>query len=195
MSLKSSVVRVLGDPREKLLKRMPKNAVCAEVGVWKGDFSQMILDRTIPKELHLIDPWAYQTDFGERLFGGLVAQSQKDMDAIFSGVQSRFSSYPNVQYHRAYSKEAVSELHANQFDWISIDGNHYYDFVLEDLQQYAPLLKSGGLLTGDDYKWTSPELNGDLPVKRAVQDFIAKNDNARLLSTYGGQFIIEIHNT
>ena len=194
MGIKSIAVRLLGDPRDKLLRRMPKNAVCAEVGVWKGDFSQMILDKTSPRSLHLVDPWAYQTDFGDRLFGGLVAQSQEDMDTIFQGVQSRFSSYPNVQFHRAYSKNAVDELRSNQFDWIYIDGNHYYDFVLEDLQLYSSLIKPGGFLTGDDYKWTSPELNGDLPVKRAVQDFVAANDNARLLSTYGGQFIIQIDN-
>ncbi len=171
---------------------MPKNAICAEIGVWKGDFSQMILDRTNPKELHLIDPWAYQTDFGERLFGGLVAQSQSDMDAIFNGVKKRFANHPEVQFHRVYSKELTSIFPEGKFDWMYIDGNHYYEFVLADLKLCATLLKAGGYLVGDDYKWTSPELKGDLPVKRAVEDFLKTTKGTRLFSTYGGQFIIQL---
>jgi hypothetical protein len=191
MSLKSIAVRILGDPRMKLLKRMPKNAVCAEIGVWKGDFSQMILDHTSPQELHLIDPWAYQTEFGDRLFGGLVAQSQEDMDEIFDGVKKRFTSNPEVKFHRVYSKDAPAIFPKGKFDWMYVDGNHYYEFVLADLQLCATLLKPGGYLVGDDYKWTSPELIGDLPVKRAVQDFLEATAGAKLVSTYGGQFIIQ----
>jgi len=43
--------------RSLALPYMPKNAVCAEVGVAYGDFSQQILDIMIPAELHLIDSY------------------------------------------------------------------------------------------------------------------------------------------
>ena len=51
------------DPRAELLKRTPKDSICAEVGVWKGEFSKQILKRTSPRMLHLIDPWMFQPDF------------------------------------------------------------------------------------------------------------------------------------
>ena len=44
--------------RKFLLEMMPKNSVCAEIGVNQGQFSKEILEVVQPKKLHLIDPWA-----------------------------------------------------------------------------------------------------------------------------------------
>ena len=68
--------------RQELLHLMPKGGVCAELGVWKGDFSQRILDVTSPRELHLVDPWQFQPEFPHRWYGGSAASGQIDMDAI-----------------------------------------------------------------------------------------------------------------
>ncbi|MEM7189627.1 MAG: hypothetical protein AAF439_08445, partial [Pseudomonadota bacterium] len=43
--------------RRAVLNALPKGAVGAEVGVWKGDFSAEILATAAPACLHLIDPW------------------------------------------------------------------------------------------------------------------------------------------
>jgi hypothetical protein len=49
---------------------MSKGSVCAEIGVWKGDYSDLILTITSPKKLHLIDPWEFQSEFSERMWWG-----------------------------------------------------------------------------------------------------------------------------
>jgi hypothetical protein len=71
------------DHRKRLLKMMPKRSICAEIGVWKGDFSQRILDITNPSELHLIDPLMFQPSFPSRWYGGVKAANQSDMDDYF----------------------------------------------------------------------------------------------------------------
>src|SRR3989338_3955014 len=43
--------------REHFLNILPKNAVGAEIGVFKGEFSPHLLDITKPRELHLVDLW------------------------------------------------------------------------------------------------------------------------------------------
>jgi hypothetical protein len=178
--------------RDGFIDSLPKGGVCAEIGVWKGDLSARILSIAQPRELHLIDPWMYQTGFGERLFGGAVAKSQEDMDGIFESVKSRFKEIDLIKIHRGFSNEVAPQLQNEMFDWVYVDGNHYYDYVLEDLNLYFPKVKRGGLLVGDDYMWTSPELNGDRPVKRAIQDFITENNGAELVGEpSGGQFIIK----
>ena len=42
-----------------LLQSMPKNSICAEIGVNRGNFSKSILNIVKPKTLYLIDPWKW----------------------------------------------------------------------------------------------------------------------------------------
>ena len=45
----------LFEDREVLLELMPKNSVCAEVGIFLSNFSEKILRITQPIKLHLVD--------------------------------------------------------------------------------------------------------------------------------------------
>jgi hypothetical protein len=51
------------------------------------------------------------------------------------------------------SREALRSLPFDEFDFIYIDGSHVAADVLEDAVLSWPLLKSGGLMTFDDYEW------------------------------------------
>lgn len=180
---------IMPDARAQLLNRMPKGAVCAEIGVWKGDFSRRIFDVTKPAALHLIDPWLFQDEYPDRMYGGKVAQGQKDMDAIMDGVKAIFAKAPQVKFHREKSDDALRSFQDEYFDWVYIDGNHYYEFVLLDLELSWLKVKPGGFVTGDDYDWGADK---DYPVRRAVSDFMSdKGVSPAALSVIGNQFIIK----
>lgn len=49
--------------RKDIFKILPKNSICAELGVFRGDFSKQILNYSSPKEVHFVDVW--WTEFGE----------------------------------------------------------------------------------------------------------------------------------
>jgi hypothetical protein len=68
--------------REHLLEILPKNSVCAEVGVHRGEFSARVLQIVNPKELHLIDPWKYEPSdtYKDALYGGKASRGQAEMD-------------------------------------------------------------------------------------------------------------------
>ena len=157
---------MLRDARSTLLSKMKKHSVCAEIGVWKGRFSKNILDAMKPKMLHLIDPYKYQPEFGPRLYGGKVAKSQEDMDEIFEATKKRFARFRNVTFHRDFSNKTSTQFEDAYFDWVYIDGNHAFEYVLEDLELYFPKVKSGGFLTGDDFSWSPSEKPGTRPVTR-----------------------------
>ena len=178
------------DHRKRLLKMMPNGSVCAEIGVWKGDFSQRILEINNPSELHLIDPWMFQPSFPSRWYGGVKARSQSDMDDIFESVRERFAGSPEVSFHRKTAGEAHSEFPDDFFDWVYVDGSHDYDSVKSDLEIYFPKVKPDGFLTGDDYFLPCQETGGPAPVKQAVQDFVKENQ-ASIVKIIGGQFIIQ----
>tara|TARA_B100000287_G_scaffold397500_1_gene414162 strand:- start:24442 stop:25017 length:576 start_codon:yes stop_codon:yes gene_type:complete len=187
---RDGIFSFITDHRKRLLKMMPKGSVCAEIGVWKGDFSQRIIEITRPSELHLIDPWEFQPDFPSRWYGGTKASNQSDMDDIFDSVRARFSDSPEVSLHRMLSEKAHSEFPDEFFDWVYIDGNHDYDFVKADLELFLPKVKHGGYLTGDDYLQPSREKPSHIPVKEAVSDFLSENE-VNVKKIIGGQFILQ----
>lgn len=139
--------------------------------------------------MHLIDPWEFQPEFSERMYGGTVAQSQQDMDLVYEGVKTRFSKYSNITLNRGKSEAVLSKFPNAYFDWVYVDGNHYYEYVLKDLEICYLKVKPGGLIAGDDYTWGSKY---GFPVKKAVEDFTnekALQDNLKVLDS---QFIIKL---
>ena len=80
------------------------------------------------------------------------------------------------------SKEALKKIQHIKFDFIYIDGNHKYEFVKFDLENYYNLLKSGGYLVGDDYRIES--------IKTAVLEFVNKNKINNLIIK-NDQFVLK----
>lgn len=180
------------DRRSFLLSTLPENAVCAEIGVYKGNFSAKLLKYAKPEVLHLIDPWARNdgADYEGAWYGG-QASGQATMDEVYSAVEERFAQeieYGKVRLHRSPSSEAVSTFPDNYFDWVYIDGDHLYEAVLQDLKLYFPKVKSGGLIAGDDYG-KDDHWWGD-GVTRAVDEF-AEERGLTFLSASEHQFILK----
>lgn len=177
------------DPRQTLLQKLPRSAVGAEIGVWEGEFSKRITEVASPRVLHLIDPWAFQGEFPERMYGGAIAKRQEDMDKIYQSVIEKFRNNQNVKIHRGLSETILQEFDDGYFDWVYIDGNHYYEYVSKDLELSFMKVKTGGLITGDDYTWGAKE---GFPVKQAVQDFVNDKNLGKNLKIIDSQFIIKI---
>jgi len=176
-------------PRIRLLKKLPKFTVGAEIGVWQGEFSNKIMEITHPKELHLIDPWAFQSQFSEWKYGGRDGTKQHDMDLMYQSVIDRFRLKENVRIHRGFSEDVLEEFEDNYFDWIYIDGNHRYEFVLKDLNLAFRKVKPHGLIAGDDY---GEKVKDRFPVTEAVQDFVKEKKLKKSLKIIKSQFIIRI---
>jgi hypothetical protein len=157
--------------REQVLSLIPKHGVCAEIGSWKGRFAAAILRAAAPTELHLVDPWRFDPSVPDRWYGGSLAKSQADMDAICERVRKRFRASPAVRLCRAPSLEGAARFADHYFDWVYIDGDHSYEAVLADLNAWYPKVKPGGQLACDDYRWRDDQ--GRLAVKLAIDDFLA----------------------
>ena len=160
------------------LTKIKVNDICAEVGVWKGNFSSRILERN-PKALHLIDPWVSQ-DYTGRWY----SCPQQKMDKIYQRVVNKFKEDDRVIIHRNFSTEPP--FPARFFDWVYIDGNHSYPAVLKDLEFYSRHVKRGGFLCGDDYGWTDKSCTKGPKV--AVDEFTTKYNLP--LEVKRNQFII-----
>jgi hypothetical protein len=174
--------------RLRVLMAAKRHGVCAEVGVWKGDFSHRILQFCRPRELHLVDPWHFAPQFPDRWYGGAVAQSQQEMDAIMASVVQRFSESQAVQVHRGKSCDVALAFQDGYFDWVYIDGDHSYKAVLSDLEAWYPKVRPGGYLALDDLDWTDE--SSQRSVEAAIATFLASR-NTRMAKPMQGQFMIQ----
>lgn len=135
--------------RYDLLDHLPKNGVVMEVGTQRGDFARAIVERTAPKELHLVD-----IDY--TLFDA------QDLGGDF------------VTRHCGMSHEVVASFTDAYFDWIYIDADHSYEAALRDANAAAAKVKPGGFLVFNDFAHIDAEL-GRYGVHRAVTDFVLEH--------------------
>lgn len=171
--------------RDYLLCKVPAGAVCAEIGVYEGDFSRQILAQVRPGRLHLIDPWKQ----GEGLFGEQAASEQDVVEERYEKVRERFAQEigsGQVHLHRALSSEVANEFGDSYFDLVYVDGNHLREYVRQDLDLYYPKVKPGGHVAGDDYGVRGYWENG---VQEAVDEFVAEHPEATL-EVKSSQFVI-----
>jgi Methyltransferase domain len=179
--------------RDFLLHLMPKNAVCAEVGVFDGVLSERILALTSPRKLHLVDPWYTKPD--GTLFDGPAQRfdsakhASDSLEGQYQSVVRLLSSEiaaGQVEIHRMLSHQAAPLFEDSHFDWAYLDASHYYEDVKLDLQVWFPKVKPGGFITGDDYDrqgfW-------DHGVTRAVDEFV-KQSAVEVVAFRNHQFVL-----
>jgi len=183
--------RGLPNFRDFLLESMPKNSICAEVGVLQGDFSKRILQITKPKILHLIDAWKVTTGEIYKTTPLVLEQDQNKMDGKYEKVLKRFRfeiENGQVILEKGYSQEILKKFEDNYFDWVYIDANHTYEFVKRDLETSYPKIKHGGFITGDDYGYEGKWWNEN--TTKAVDGFVSQGF-AKLIKIKNHQYILQ----
>lgn len=151
------------ETRNELLNLFKKNIKVCEIGVFKGEFSNIIMDTIKPNELHLID-----------LFEGTMCSGDKDGNNIvwtnlqdeYKKIVNSYSKNKNVIIHKGNSVEILNTLEDEYLDLVYIDGDHTYNGVKGDLESSYKKVKVGGYICGHDY--TSHMFEG---VVRAVNEF------------------------
>ena len=173
--------------RQKMLDEvMPKGGRCAEIGVWEGDFSAEILNFTQPRELVLIDPWDLLAPMSEdhthsqHSSATLMRQKYEQVTSILGRLQ-------NCVVRKGFSAEVLETYPDNYFDWVYIDGNHMYDFVLQDILVSARKVRPGGIIAGDDLFWKRDER---MHVREAMREALQQLGGEFQQTRRGAQFII-----
>lgn len=129
-----------------MLRFARRRGVGVEVGVFAGKFAQEIVDYTRLRKLHLVDAWKYIE--GSQDEWNLP---QDQMDDLYNQTVAMFANTPKVNILRQQSVEAASTFANRSLDFVYIDADHRYEFVMQDLRAWAPKLKSGGMLSGHDF--------------------------------------------
>ena len=173
--------------RQKMLAMLPKNAICAEIGVWTGQFSIQILEVTEPAELTLIDPWDMISAQPDDNRSNDKHADADFMSGMYRSIVDLYGKLPNVRIVKGLSEPVLASYPNDYFDWVYIDGNHLYDFVLKDIQISFQKVKPGGVIVGDDLFWKK---NGRQHVREAVFACLKAWGNKVRFEKVGAQFMI-----
>jgi len=111
-----------------------------EIGTRYGQSARTWLDIIPGLELVCIDP--YQAYHHTR---------QSEQEKIYADAQANLAEYRNVALLRITSRAAVHSFEDGSLDFVYIDGDHTFDEAAQDIIQYAPKVRPGGLVLVHDY--------------------------------------------
>jgi len=135
-----------------LVPKLPSHCVVVEVGCWKGRSTAFLAVTLIQHgkvfRLHAVDHWKgclesyYQN--------GQVAREIRD-DKVFDDFKRNLAPVAeHMNIIRSNSVDAAAQFEDNSLDMVTIDDDHLYESVINSIMAWAPKLKPGGFLCGDD---------------------------------------------
>lgn len=115
----------------------------AEIGVSMGYFSEAMFKAIPNLELWCVDIW-------EPYRGNRWAASKEKNETFFKIAQERLTKY-NSHIIKDTSMNAVKQFKPESLDFVYIDANHSFDYIMEDLINWTRIVRKGGIVCGDDY--------------------------------------------
>jgi len=104
----------------------------AEIGVKAGEHAEVMCQNIENIELLCVDSW----------HTGLEGNQQR--------TANRMAPY-NATLIKKISTEAARDVPYGSLDFVYIDANHNFDFVMEDLITWGRKVRPGGMIAGHDY--------------------------------------------
>lgn len=142
-----------------------------EIGTAYGNLAVYIIENTSLKNLYCIDPYQYYSQMP-----GL--ESQKDYDTLFEYVVNKMKPFSGITLINNTSKDALKAFSGKIVDFAFIDGDHSYETVKWECDNYYPLIRSGGMLLGHDYNiFEGPTMAADEFAKLIGQELRVYHGN------------------
>ena len=129
-----------------------KVKIMVEIGLWKATLSDFVLQNCPDiQEYWGIDPWKYYPSSDDQMDPYYKGISTIQWDTVASQAYSVAIKFKQFHIIRLPSKDAVRLFDDSFFDCVFIDADHSYRSVFQDISNWAPKLKSTGILCGDDF--------------------------------------------
>jgi len=137
---------------KSLVSAVPENGKMAEIGVWQGrslcSVAKIIKDKNL--QVAAID--TFKGSEGEKEHTSL-AEKISILDAFKNNIL-RFGLEKNISIYSMTSASASAAIPNRSLDFVFIDANHSYEYVLQDIKLWLPKVKDGGVIAGHDFLYS-----------------------------------------
>lgn len=148
---------------KEILSRLPSGPVVgAEIGIWRGRLSWLLLSRP-DLTLFMVDNWKGIPELAHLGYGD---EHQPENKAV-AMEKTDFAADRRHILHLDSTK-AAETVDDGSLDFVFIDADHSYGGVSSDIKVWSPKLRAGCLLGGHDYANENAGTEAD--VKRAVDE-------------------------
>ena len=118
----------------------------AEIGVYVGEFSRLIMRSNPQLKLYGVDPWIEYKEYKE-----LDGQDFNEMYEETLEKMKTFIKKGEYVVVRKTSMEALKDFKDGSLDFVYIDANHEDPYVTQDIEGWAAKVRPGGIVSGHDY--------------------------------------------
>jgi hypothetical protein len=152
---------------------------CLQLGAYTGDASVWLCENILThrdSKLQDVDTWEGSDEVGH---------DDINFDEVFKIHFDRTKDLPVQRFRKTTMDYLCTAQKYYSFDFIYVDADHTTVGVLLDAELSWPMLKSGGIMAFDDYKWghasgdprLAPQVGIDLFLHRHQGDYelLAKN--------------------
>jgi len=158
-----------------------KQLVGVELGVYRGENAYLMLEHMNIKKLYLVDPYLIYKGYNDLKDNTGLIPSPELFIAKETAEKLVKPFNDKVIWYNAFSDNVVMNI-PNNLDFVYVDGNHSYKYVLNDIINYYPKLKEKGIIGGHNID-TKDVIN-------AVIDFCNKN-NLQINLSYPDWWIVK----
>lgn len=124
----------------------------AEIGVDKGDYSEVLVKANPQCKIYGVDPYsriAYEPNIKPHEAG--IYDTQEGFEDNYYKARAKLDKYPNYVLLRGYSQDVLKQFEDQSLDFVYIDANHDFPNFINDLYQWSKKVRMGGIISGHDY--------------------------------------------
>lgn len=121
--------------------------VGVEVGVQRGEFAEMICQGIPGLKYYGVDSWTPYKDYQDIKAS---YRGQEAFDELYETARKRLQPY-DFTLIKKWSIEAAKDFEDGSLDFVYIDGNHRFEYVVQDIAAWLPKIRKEGMIAGHDY--------------------------------------------
>jgi len=142
------------DDLVKIFKEL-KFSTGVEVGVASGEYSKVIMDTNPNIKMWGVDPYTKYEGYKDY-------QLRATFEKMEKAAHEKLDKYPFYCFLKEFSVQASNHFADDYLDFVYIDGNHAGESVKEDIEAWAPKVRSGGIVAGHDFTGRWPSLRNEV---------------------------------
>lgn len=141
-----------------------------EIGVEKGKNAQTMFEIIPRLKLYGVDPYKQHPQASYAYHASIRNWDSRYLQNCKHQCLKRMKGR-NFTLLEGFSEDMVKRIEDNSLDFVYIDADHSYDFVMQDIILWGRKIRKGGIMSGHDYYYDKSPASRRAKVTQAVNDY------------------------